>query len=86
MSMVQLASVADLATLIGDAARNGTQVLAVGGGTHGAGGDTGHGQRVSLSGRMRSVVKYDPAELVATVDAGLAVEELDATLAEQGQE
>jgi glycolate oxidase FAD binding subunit len=86
MTMIQPSSVEDLAALIGDAARDGTQVFAVGGGTHGAGGDTGHGQRVSLSGRVRSVVTYDPAELVATVDAGLAVEELDAMLAEHGQE
>lgn len=86
MSVLQPASVADLATLIEDAGRKGIQVLVAGGGTHGAGVDTGQAQRVSLSDHLRSVVTYDPAELVATVDAGLVVEELDATLAEHGQE
>lgn len=86
MSAMQPSSVADLAACIVEAARSGTQVAVVGGGTHGAGIDTGQGQLVSLSAHMRSVVSYDPADLVATVDAGLAVAELDATLGEHGQE
>jgi glycolate oxidase FAD binding subunit len=86
MRVLQVSSAAGLAALVGEAARDRTQVLAVGGGIHGGGGDTGQGQRVSLSEHLCSVVAYDPAELVVTVDAGLAVEELDATLAEHGQE
>lgn len=86
MSVIQVSSVAELAALVREAARNRTQVLAVGGGIHGGEADTGREQRVSLSGHLRRVVTYDPAELVVTADAGLAVEELDATLAEHGQE
>jgi len=86
VSLVQPASTAELATLIRGAARDRTRVLVVGGGTHGACPATEDGRRISLAGRLRSVVTYDPAELVVTVDAGLAVEELDATLAEHGQE
>jgi glycolate oxidase FAD binding subunit len=86
MSVIQVSSVAELAAVVGEAARDRTQVLAVGGGSHGGGADAGEEQRVSLSEHLRSVVAYDPAELVVTVDAGLAVEELDAALAEHGQE
>ena len=86
MSLFQAASAADLATLIRDAAHDRTRVHVEGGGAHGGGSDAGDGHRVSLAGRMRSVVSHDPAELVATVDAGLAVDALDAALAEHGQE
>jgi FAD/FMN-containing dehydrogenase len=86
MSVIQVSSVAELAALVREAARDRTQVLAVGGGIHGGEADTGREQRVSLSEHLRRVVTYDPAELVVTADAGLAVEELDATLAEHGQE
>ncbi len=86
--MVQASSAADVAMVIGEAARSGSRVLAVGGGTHGGTAGTGAvlGLGVSLSGLVRSVAAYDPAELVATVDAGLSVEELDTALAEHGQE
>ncbi len=83
--VVQPASVADLASLVRDAARDRIQVVAVGGGTHG-GVEPGNALRVSLAARLHSVVAYDPAELVATVEVGLTVEELDAALATHGQE
>jgi glycolate oxidase FAD binding subunit len=86
MSVIQVSSVVELAAMVREAARDRTQVLAVGGGLHGGGVDAGQELRVSLSENLRSVVAYDPAELVVTVDAGLAVEELDAALAEHGQE
>lgn len=87
MGVIQVTSVAELASHVHVSARDRTRVLAVGGGTHGGVVATGQGEHlVSLSAHLRGVGAYDPAELVATVDAGLAVEELDATLGEHGQE
>ncbi len=79
-------SAAELVDLLRAASADGRRLLPVGGRTHlDRGNPTVVDAEVSV-GRLSRVLSYDPAELVATVEAGMTCGELDAILAEHDQE
>ena len=76
----------DVADAVREAASQGTRLLVVGGRT-----DMGRGNPVEVDAElwttmMDEVVAYEPAEMLAVVEAGIRVGELQAVLAEGGQE
>jgi glycolate oxidase FAD binding subunit len=80
------ASREDLVEILRGATADGRRLLPVGGRTHL---DRGNPTRIDAevsTRRLAGLVSYDPAELVATVEAGMTCGELDAVLAEHGQE
>jgi glycolate oxidase FAD binding subunit len=77
---------AELIDVLRAASADGRRLLPVGGRTHiDRGNPTDVDAEVSVR-RLSSLLSYDPAELVATVEAGMTCAELDAVLAEHGQE
>jgi glycolate dehydrogenase FAD-binding subunit len=69
-----------------EASRRGTRVSIVGGRTHG---DKGNPCEVAVelaTSRLDRVIAYDPAEMLAVVEAGIRIGDLRRVLAEGGQE
>lgn len=74
-----------LATIIADAAADGTRLRLRGGGSKGAiGAPTPEARIVDMRG-FAGVVDYDPPELVLTVKAGTPLAEVQALVADKGQ-
>jgi glycolate oxidase FAD binding subunit len=76
----------DVADAVREAASKGTRLLVVGGRTH-----MDRGNRVEVDAElwttmMDEVVAYEPAEMLAVVEAGMRVGEFQAVLAQGGQE
>ena len=86
MDLIHPHSKHDVADAVREAAAQGTRLLVVGGRTH-----MDRGNRVEVDAElwttmMDEVVAYEPAEMLAVVEAGMRVGELQAVLAEGGQE
>ncbi len=80
------ASVAQLQAILREAQNHAQAVIPRGGGTHSAVGNmpVRYGIALSLAG-MQRVVAYEPADLTITVEAGITLAALRATLAAHGQ-
>lgn len=76
----------DLADAVREAATHGTRLLVVGGRTHMDRGNPSGVDAELWTTMMDEVVAYEPAEMLAVVEAGMRVGELQAVLAEGGQE
>ena len=76
----------DLADAVREAAARGTRLLVVGGRTHMDRGNLSGVDAELWTTMMDEVVAYEPAEMLAVVEAGMRVGELQAVLAEGGQE
>jgi glycolate oxidase FAD binding subunit len=86
MDLIEPGPTGDVRETLRAASEHGTRVSIVGGGTHA---DKGNACEVdvelSLSGLDR-VIAYDPAEMLAVVEAGMRVGDLRRILADGGQE
>lgn len=81
-----MTSVQDLVELVDDAARTGSRILPVGGGTKPALSRPASDEIVALDmSGLRGIVEYDPAELTLTALAGTPVAEVAQALAQHGQ-
>ena len=76
----------DLAEAVREAATRGARLLVVGGRTHMDRGNPSDVDAELWTTMMDEVVAYEPAEMLAVVEAGMRVGELQAALAEGGQE
>jgi glycolate oxidase FAD binding subunit len=76
----------DLADAVREAATHGTRLLVVGGRTHMDRGNRSDVDAELWTTMMDEVAAYEPAEMLAVVEAGMRVGELQAVLAEGGQE
>jgi glycolate oxidase FAD binding subunit len=76
----------DVADTVREAAAHGTRLLVVGGRTHMDRGNPCEVDAELWTTMMDEVVAYEPAEMLAVVEAGMRVGELQAILAEGGQE
>ncbi len=76
----------DLADAVREAATHGTRLLVVGGRTHMDRGNPSDVDAELWTTMMDEVVAYEPAEMLAVVEAGMRVGALQAVLAEGGQE
>ena len=76
----------DVADAVREAAAHGTRLLVVGGRTHMDRGNPVEVDAELWTTMMDEVVAYEPAEMLAVVEAGMRVGELQAVLAEGGQE
>ena len=86
MDLTEPASKDEVREALRDASRQGTRVSIVGGRTHAEKGDP-CGVDVELStSRLDRVVAYDPAEMLAVVEAGMRVGDLRRVLAAGAQE
>jgi glycolate oxidase FAD binding subunit len=84
--VVAPASRAEVVDALRRAGAEGRRLLPVGGGTHLAKGNPTEVDAALALGRMQRVVEYEPAEMLAVVEAGCRFGELDALLAGHGQE
>ena len=79
------ATAEDLAKRVGELAAHGTGVIPVGGGrANGMGGVVGAGVEIHTA-RLDRIIEHSQADMVATVEAGLTLEALQAELAKAGQ-
>jgi glycolate oxidase FAD binding subunit len=76
----------DTAEALRDASEHGTRLLIVGGRTHMDRGDPCEVDAELWTTQMDEVVAYEPAEMLAVVEAGMRCGELARLLAEHGQE
>ncbi len=76
----------DVTDAVREAAAHGTRLLAVGGRTHMDRGNPVDVDAELWTTMMDEVVAYEPAEMLAVVEAGMRVGELQAVLTEGGQE
>ncbi len=76
----------DVADAVRDAASAGTRLLVVGGRTHMDRGDPSDVDAELWTTMMDEVVAYEPAEMLAVVEAGKRIGDLQQVLAEGGQE
>jgi glycolate oxidase FAD binding subunit len=76
----------EVAGSLRDATERRTSVAIVGGRTHGAKGNPSVTDEELSTAGLDAVVAYDPAEMLAVVEAGLTIGALRAVLAEGGQE
>lgn len=76
----------DLADAVREAATHGTRLLVVGGRTHMDRGNPSDVDAELWTTMMDEVVAYEPAEMLAVVEAGMRVGEMQAVLGEGGQE
>lgn len=77
---------AELVDVLRAASADGRRLLPVGGRTHLDRGNPAEVDAELSVRRLSRLLRYDPAELVATVEAGMTCGELDAILAEHDQE
>jgi len=76
----------DVADAVREAAAHGTRLLVVGGRTHMDRGNPVDVDAELWTTMMDEVVAYEPAEMLAVVEAGIRVGELQTVLHEGGQE
>ena len=76
----------DVADAVRDAASAGTRLLVVGGRTHMDRGNPSDVDAELWTTMMDEVVAYEPAEMLAVVEAGMRIGDLQQVLAEGGQE
>jgi glycolate oxidase FAD binding subunit len=76
----------DVAGAVREAATKGTRLLVVGGRTHMDRGNRAEVDAELWTTMMDEVVAYEPAEMLAVVEAGMRVGELQRVLAQGGQE
>ncbi|MFN8233728.1 MAG: FAD-binding protein [Actinomycetota bacterium] len=76
----------DVAEALRTASADGTRVLLAGGRTHLAKGEPSEVDAELWTTMLDELVEYDPAEMLAVVEAGMRVGDLGARLAEGGQE
>src|ERR1700693_785137 len=86
MDLIQPTDKAGIADELRRASAEGINVMPVGGRQHmGRGGPCGADVELSTT-RLNRVIDYEPAEMIAVVQAGVQVSHLRALLAENGQE
>lgn len=86
MDLIRPGSTEEVRTALREASAAGTRVSVVGGRTHR---DRGNGCDVDAelqTSALGEVIAYDPAEMLAVVEAGMAIGRLGAILADGGQE
>ena len=86
MDLIHPHSKHDTADAVRDAASRGCRLLVIGGRTHVDRGNPSDVDAELWTTMMDEVVAYEPAEMLAVVEAGMRVGDLQATLAEGGQE
>ena len=86
MDLIHPHSKHDVADAVREAAAKGTRLLVVGGRTHMDRGNRGEVDAELWTTMMDEVVAYEPAEMLAVVEAGMRVGEFQAVLAQGGQE
>lgn len=79
------ATAEDAAAVLRFASRNGLRVLLWGGGTHQRIGNPVAADVLIWTGRMRSVIDWQPEDLTVVVEAGMPVDELETMLADRDQ-
>ena len=86
MDLIHPRTVADVAEALGEASSHGRSVLVVGGRRHIDKGDPSEIDAELWTTQLDQVVAYDPAEMLAVVQAGMRCSALAEMLAEHGQE
>jgi len=86
LPLVEPGSRAELAEALAAASAEGRRLLPVGGRTHLDKGNPATVDGELSTAKLDALVSCEPAEMIAVVEAGMTVGELDAVLAEQGQE
>lgn len=83
---VEPATIGELQAVLSEAHKSGVTVIPLGGGTHRGAGNVPASYDVALSlARLNRVLAYEPADLTATVEPGLRLADLQATLSARGQ-
>jgi glycolate oxidase FAD binding subunit len=86
VDLIEPASREELVEAVREAGRAERRLLVVGGGTHLDRGNPSEVDAHLSTLRFGRLVWYDPAEMITVVEAGMRVGDLDAALAEGGQE
>ena len=86
MDLIEPLTKAQVVAAVRDAATDGRQLLPVGGRTHLDRGEPSEVDAELSTTRLDRLVSYEPAEMIAVVEAGMRVGELTRILAEGGQE
>lgn len=86
MDLIHPHTKADVADALRDASEHGRRVLVVGGRTHMDKGNPVDVDAELWTTMLDAVIAYEPAEMIAVVEAGMRVGELQRLLAQSGQE
>jgi glycolate oxidase FAD binding subunit len=86
MDLIHPASKADLVDVVRDANASHRRLLTVGGRRHLDKGNPSEIDAELWTTQLDRLVSYEPAEMIAVVEAGMRVDDLDGVLAEGGQE
>jgi glycolate oxidase FAD binding subunit len=86
MDLIEPGSKEEIREALRAASERGTRVSIVGGRTHADKGDPCEVDMELATSRLDRVVAYDPAEMLAVVEAGMRIGDLRRVLAEGGQE
>lgn len=86
MDLIHPHAKADVAEALHDASEHGRRVLVVGGRTHMDKGNPVEVDAELWTTMLDRMIAYDPAEMIAVVEAGMRIGELQRLLAEGGQE
>jgi glycolate oxidase FAD binding subunit len=86
VDLIEPITKAQVVAEIGDAATHGRRLLPVGGRTHLDRGEPTEVDAELSTTKLDRLVSYEPAEMIAVVEAGMRIGELSETLARGGQE
>lgn len=86
MGLIEPSSAQEIRAALRDASERGTRVGIVGGGTHAAKGNPSHVDDELTTAGWGRIVAYEPAEMLAVVEAGVRIGALRDVLADAGQE
>jgi glycolate oxidase FAD binding subunit len=86
VDLIEPASKGEVSEALRAASERGTRVSVTGGRTHADKGNPCEVDMELATSRLDRVIAYDPADMLAVVEAGMRVGELRAVLAEAGQE
>ncbi len=86
MELIHPATKADVVEAVREANRTASRLLVVGGRRHADKGEASEVDAELWTTQLDRLVAYEPAEMIAVVEAGMRVGELDRILAEAGQE
>ena len=86
MDLIEASSKAEVREALREASRRGTRVSLVGGRTHADKGDPCEVDTELATTGLDRMIAYDPAEMLAVVEAGMRIGDLRRVLAEGGQE
>ncbi len=86
MDLIHPHSIAEIADVMKAASAAESPVLIVGGRTHIDKGNPSDIQAEVWTSQLDRIIQYDPAEMLIVVEAGMRIGDLNATLAENGQE